>query len=88
MNALLHPLTEVLACLFCGVLMTTKVNSSKPIGKSLWRRISLGEIETITARTGEVLQLRPKAADGSVLIDAIGKDGSLVKNSTAWVLFA
>lgn len=47
--------------------------------EELMERISLGEIENITARHGEVLQLRPKAADGSVLTDAIGQNGSIVK---------
>jgi DNA mismatch repair protein MutH len=64
------------------VLWRPDDNQSKQLKadwEELMERISLGEIETITARTGEVLQLRPKAADGSVLIDAIGKDGSLVK---------
>lgn len=41
--------------------------------------IALGKIETITARIGECLQLRPKAADGSALTDAIGEHGGLIK---------
>lgn len=41
--------------------------------------ICLGQVEQITARTGEFLQLRPKAANGSVLTDAIGADGSIIK---------
>jgi len=40
--------------------------------------ISLGQVESISARTGEALQLRPKAASGSSLTSAIGKDGSLI----------
>ena len=47
--------------------------------EELMELISLGEIEQITARHGEVLQLRPKAADGSILTDAIGRDGAVVK---------
>jgi len=42
-------------------------------------RIALGQVETINARHGECLQLRPKAANGRVLTDAIGKDGALIK---------
>ncbi|WJG11339.1 DNA mismatch repair endonuclease MutH [Aliiglaciecola sp. LCG003] len=41
--------------------------------------IALGEVENITAKHGQALQLRPKAADGSVLTDAIGADGALMK---------
>uniref|UniRef100_UPI003BAA2950 DNA mismatch repair endonuclease MutH n=1 Tax=Ningiella ruwaisensis TaxID=2364274 RepID=UPI003BAA2950 len=41
--------------------------------------ITLGKVETITARTGEYMQLRPKAADGSVVTDAVGEDGSIIK---------
>ena len=40
--------------------------------------ISLGQIESISARTGEALQLRPKAASGSSFTSAIGKDGTLI----------
>ena len=36
-------------------------------------RIALGQVESITARQGDVAQIRPKAADGSVLTDAIGR---------------
>ncbi|BDH44742.1 DNA mismatch repair protein MutH [Salmonella enterica subsp. enterica serovar Choleraesuis] len=37
--------------------------------------IVLGEVESITARYGEVLQLRPKAANSKALTEAIGRDG-------------
>ncbi|WP_404828149.1 DNA mismatch repair endonuclease MutH [Fluctibacter corallii] len=47
--------------------------------EELMEMISLGEIENVTARHGEVLQIRPKAADGSVLTDAIGSKGTLIK---------
>lgn len=42
-------------------------------------RIALGQVEAITARQGECLQVRPKAADGSALTDAIGPDGSIIR---------
>ncbi len=42
-------------------------------------RIALGDVENISARHGQALQLRPKAADGSKLTDAIGKEGTLIK---------
>ncbi|WP_058913744.1 DNA mismatch repair endonuclease MutH [Entomohabitans teleogrylli] len=37
--------------------------------------IVLGQVERITARHGEVLQLRPKAANSKALTDAIGAEG-------------
>ena len=37
--------------------------------------IVLGEVERITARHGEVLQLRPKAANSKALTEAIGAAG-------------
>ena len=41
--------------------------------------IVLGHVEKITARHGNVLQLRPKAANGSVLTDALGPDGARIR---------
>lgn len=58
--------------------------------------IVLGQVERITARHGEVLQLRPKAANSKALTDAIGAHGEpiltlprgfyLKKNFTAALL--
>ncbi|WP_158971903.1 DNA mismatch repair endonuclease MutH [Paraglaciecola sp. L3A3] len=47
--------------------------------EELMEMISLGEIEKITAKHGQYLQIRPKAADGSALTDAIGKNGHKIK---------
>jgi DNA mismatch repair protein MutH len=41
--------------------------------------ISLGKINTITAKMGQALHIRPKAADGSVLTDAIGQEGETIQ---------
>lgn len=41
--------------------------------------IALGRIETISAHHGQALQLRPKAANGRSLTDAIGQDGTMIK---------
>lgn len=43
--------------------------------EELMDMIVLGEVEQITARHGQVLQLRPKAANGQALTRAIGHDG-------------
>lgn len=40
--------------------------------------IVLGQVERITARHGEVLQLRPKAANRQVLTGAIGEQGDVI----------
>ncbi|WP_100656236.1 DNA mismatch repair endonuclease MutH [Alteromonas flava] len=47
--------------------------------EEIMERISLGAVESITARLGEVLQLRPKAADGSQTTAAIGPNGALIQ---------
>ncbi|MGL4205496.1 MAG: DNA mismatch repair endonuclease MutH [Aeromonadaceae bacterium] len=47
--------------------------------EELMELIALGEIESITARHGEVLQLRPKAANGRILTPAMGREGKLIQ---------
>ncbi|MDR9830772.1 DNA mismatch repair endonuclease MutH [Vibrio sp. FNV 38] len=47
--------------------------------EELMEMIVVGEIETITARHGEVLQLRPKAANGKALTEAYGSSGKIIK---------
>ncbi|MDU0353966.1 DNA mismatch repair endonuclease MutH [Paraglaciecola aquimarina] len=47
--------------------------------EELMEMISLGNIENITAKHGQYLQIRPKAADGSALTDAIGKNGQKIQ---------
>ncbi len=47
--------------------------------EELMDMIALGQVENITARTGAVLQIRPKAADGSALTDAIGANGQRIQ---------
>ncbi len=46
--------------------------------EELMDMIVLGQVERITARHGEVLQLRPKAANGQALTDAIGANGETI----------
>ncbi len=41
--------------------------------------IALGRVTEITARQGQYLQLRPKAANGKVLTDACGPDGEPIR---------
>ena len=47
--------------------------------QELMEKIALGKIESISARDGEVLQLRPKAANGRILTEAYGEDGEIIK---------
>ena len=47
--------------------------------EELMDKIALGQIESITARHGQYMQLRPKAANGKALTDAIGKNGQLTQ---------
>ena len=42
-------------------------------------QISLGEVESITADQGNVLQIRPKAANSSVLTEGIGDQGQIIR---------
>ena len=41
--------------------------------------IALGKVESISARHGEALQLRPKAAKGHSLTPAIGSEGTIIQ---------
>lgn len=45
----------------------------------LSNQISLGKLEEMDARHGDYLQIRPKAAHGKVLCDAIDSSGSKIK---------
>jgi len=46
--------------------------------ENLMEQIALGQVEQISARQGEVLQLRPKAANSRALTRAIGPAGSTI----------
>ena len=47
--------------------------------EELMELIVLGQVEKITARHGEVLQIRPKAANSRALTDAYGASGKMIK---------
>lgn len=47
--------------------------------EELMEKISLGHIESITARMGEALHIRPKAANGMALTDARGLNGEIIQ---------
>lgn len=58
---------------------TEQLNLLQQDWEELMEMISLGKVESITARIGGMLQLRPKAADGRALTQAIGIDGSTIQ---------
>lgn len=47
--------------------------------EELMEMIALGQIQRITARIGQALHIRPKAANGRALTDAYGESGRLIK---------
>jgi len=47
--------------------------------EELMRMVCLGELDRISARHGEYLQIRPKAATGSSLREAIGSEGERIR---------
>lgn len=47
--------------------------------EELTEMITLGKVEQITARLGQALHIRPKAASGQILTDAIGNDGEKIR---------
>ena len=47
--------------------------------EELMEMVATGHIDDITARFGTVIQLRPKAADGSALTDCPGPDGEIIR---------
>jgi DNA mismatch repair protein MutH len=47
--------------------------------EELMDMIALGDVESITAKHGQFLQIRPKAANGQALTDAIGKSGKVIQ---------
>ncbi len=46
--------------------------------EELMEMIALGQVENITAKHGQYLQLRPKAANGDALTEAVGKNGQII----------
>jgi DNA mismatch repair protein MutH len=58
-------------------------NKQLALLKSDWQELTtqllLGQLETIDARFGTALQIRPKAANGKVLCDAFNENGDKIK---------
>lgn len=47
--------------------------------EELMEAVALGRFEALDARHGEVLQVRPKAANSRVLVEAVGPDGGPIQ---------
>jgi len=47
--------------------------------EELMTAVTLGQFDSLTAQHGDILQIRPKAANAKVLVDAIGPDGELIR---------
>jgi len=47
--------------------------------EELMTAITLGQFESLTAQHGDILQIRPKAANARVLVDAIGPKGEHIR---------
>lgn len=58
---------------------TAQDNQLRTDWEELMEMIALGQIENITARHGQYLQLRPKAANGSALTEGIGINGQIIQ---------
>jgi DNA mismatch repair protein MutH len=56
-----------------------QLNQLQQDWEELMELIALGHIERVSARQGQLLQLRPKAADGKALTDAVGSKGQPIK---------
>lgn len=47
--------------------------------EELMEKVALGGVDEISARNGNVIQMRPKAANGRALTDCVGPDGTMIK---------
>ncbi|OCG03934.1 DNA mismatch repair endonuclease MutH [Gilliamella sp. wkB112] len=65
----------------CPILWTPTTEQElqlKQDWQELMDMIALGQVEKITARYGTYLQIRPKAANGKALTEAIGENGQII----------
>ena len=64
-------------------ILWTPNKTEESILRQDWEELTdmvvLGQVESITARVGTALQIRPKAADGKALTQAIGPNGGYIQ---------
>lgn len=75
----IRPADRMVGTAFCWQPTISQLQQLQQDWEELMDKIALGEVEQITAKHGHAMQLRPKAANGSVLTDAIGSHGSIIK---------
>ncbi|WP_199609269.1 DNA mismatch repair endonuclease MutH [Flocculibacter collagenilyticus] len=74
------PLSQrIIATPFIWSPSEAQMNSLKADWEEIMEMIATGEVESITARIGTVMQLRPKGANAKALTNAIGKDGTVIQ---------
>ncbi|MCF1427158.1 MAG: DNA mismatch repair endonuclease MutH [Shewanella sp.] len=67
-----------------GILWTPSAQEEAQLKRDweeIMELIALGQVERITARHGDVLQLRPKAANSRVVTESIGLDGQIIQTN-------
>jgi DNA mismatch repair protein MutH len=74
----ISPKDRCIATPFLWTPNTAQNNQLRTDWEELMELIALGQIEKITARHGQYLQLRPKAANGDALTEAIGRNGQII----------
>ena len=70
---------RVIAGYFFFTPNEAQFNQIKSDYDELYEMIKTGHVESINARIGQIMQLRPKCANGKALTDCIGIDGEIIK---------
>ncbi|MEP0354383.1 MAG: DNA mismatch repair endonuclease MutH [Paraglaciecola sp.] len=73
------PTNRVIGTPFLWTLSNEEEKQLQQDWEELMDMIALGKIEEITARHGQFLQLRPKAANGSTVTTAVGINGQSIQ---------
>ncbi|WP_133471422.1 DNA mismatch repair endonuclease MutH [Paraglaciecola marina] len=73
------PANRIIGTPFLWALNNEQEKQLQQDWEELMDMIALGNIEEITARHGQYLQLRPKAANGSAVTTAVGKNGQSIQ---------
>lgn len=73
------PANRIIGTPFLWTLNNEQEKQLQQDWEELMDMIALGNIEEVTARHGQYLQLRPKAANGSTVTTAIGKNGQSIE---------
>jgi DNA mismatch repair protein MutH len=69
---------SVIATPFLWQANEIELNRLKADWEYVMEKVNLGEVDQLTARDGEILQVRPKAANASVTTKTIGPSGKMI----------